>query len=164
MLNPTLGVGEQAVERDPLVDLRRLQEARPASILADGSPLRWRYGERLDDVLEEACRRFADRIAVSTDGADLSYRELDQRANQMARFFRARGVKPGDRVGVLLDRGAEAYVALLALMKAGAAYVPLDANHPADRLALHPRRTPGRPWSSRICVSPTSSPGSPRRR
>ncbi len=134
MLNPELGVGEQADERDLLVDLRRLQEAQPASILADGSPLRWRFGERLDDVLEEACRRFSDRIAVSTDGAELGYRELDQRANQMARFFRARGVKPGDRVGVLLDRGAEAYVALFALMKAGAAYVPLDSNHPADRV------------------------------
>ena len=134
MLNPTLGVGEQAVEHDPLFDLRRLQEAQPASILADGSPLRWRFGERLDDVLEEACRRFSNRIAVSTDGAELGFREFDQRANQMARFFRARGVKPGDRVGVLLDRGPEAYVALYALMKAGAAYVPLDSNHPADRV------------------------------
>ncbi len=65
MLNPELGVGEQSLEPDPLADLRRLQEARPASILTDGSALRWRFGERLDDVLEEACRRFADRIAVS---------------------------------------------------------------------------------------------------
>ncbi len=134
MLNPELGVGAQRVERDPLADLRRLQEARPASIISDDSPLRWRFGERLDDVLEEACRRFADRIAVSTEGVELSFRELDERASQMARFFRARGVKAGDRVGVLLDRGFETYVALFALLKAGAAYVPLDPNHPAERV------------------------------
>ncbi len=133
MLNSALSVGEKTFERDPLAGLRRLQEARPASILSDGAALRWRFGERLDDVLEEACRRFAGRIAVSTDSAELSFRELNARASQMARFFRARGVKPGDRVGVLLDRGVEAYVTLFALMKAGAAYVPLDSNHPADR-------------------------------
>ena len=52
----------------------------------------------------------------------------------MARFLMSRGVKPGDRVAVLLDRGLDAYVALFALLKAGAAYVPLDANHPADRI------------------------------
>ena len=52
----------------------------------------------------------------------------------MARFFIANGVKAGDRVAVLLDRGPEAYAALFALMKARAAYVPLDANHPVERM------------------------------
>ena len=134
MLNKRLGVGERSLEADPPVDLRRLQKARAASILSDGSPLRWRFGERLDDVIDEACRRFADRVAVATDGAEISYREIAARANQMARFLRSRGVKPGDRVGVLLDRGVEIYVTLFALLKAGAAYVPLDSSHPADRV------------------------------
>ena len=133
MLNTGLGVGERPLEADP-IELRRLQEARAPSVLSDASPLRWRFGERLDDVLEEACRRFADRVAVSTDGAEIGFRELSARASQTARFLRARGVKPGDRVGVLLDRGVDAYVTLFALLKAGAAYVPLDPNHPADRL------------------------------
>ena len=125
---------EPALDRDPLESLRRLEARRAPSILNDSSPLRWRYGERLSDVLEEACRRHADRIAVSTEGAEVTFAELDARANRMARDFIARGVKPGDRVAVLLDRGVEAYVALFALLKAGAAYVPLDASHPADRL------------------------------
>ena len=96
--------------------------------------LRWRFGERLDDVLEDACRRHADRVAVAIDGANVSYRELDARANKMARFFLIQGVRPGDRVAVLLDRGVEAYVALFALLKVRAVYVPLDANHPPERL------------------------------
>ncbi|HXZ17502.1 MAG TPA: amino acid adenylation domain-containing protein, partial [Roseiarcus sp.] len=103
-------------------------------VIRDASPLRWRYGERLDEVIEDACRRFGDRLAVDVNGAGVSFRELDARANQMARFFLANGVKPGDRVAVLLDRGPEAYAALFALMKVRATFVPLDANHPPERI------------------------------
>ena len=113
---------------------RRIESARPLSVIRDASPLRWRYGERLDDVIEDACRRFGDRLALDVDGAGVSFRELDARANQMARFFLANGVRPGDRVAVLLDRGPEAYAALFALMKARATFVPLDANHPPERI------------------------------
>jgi non-ribosomal peptide synthetase-like protein len=127
----------QATElHDPLAALRRLEARRPPSILADASPQRWRFGERLSDVLEEACRRHADRIAVSAEDAQISYAELDARANRMARYFRSVGVKPGDRVAVMIDRGVEAYVALFGLLKAGAAYVPLDSNHPAERIGF----------------------------
>ena len=94
----------------------KVEGARPLSVIRDASPLRWRYGERLDDVIEDACRRFGDRLAIDVDGARVSFRELDTRANQMARFFIANGVKAGDRVAVLLDRGPEAYAALFALM------------------------------------------------
>lgn len=114
---------------------RRVEPARALSVLEDSSPLRWRYGERLDDVLEEACRRFAGRPAIALDGAEISFRDFNARANQLARFFISLGVKPGDRVAVLLDRGLEAYATLFALLKARAAYVALDANHPTDRIA-----------------------------
>jgi non-ribosomal peptide synthetase-like protein len=134
MLPSALSLREPLLDYDPLAALRRFEEPRPASVLCEESALRWRDGERLSDVLEEACRRYADRIAVSIESADISYAELNARANRMARVFIGRGVKPGDRVAVLLDRGIDAYVALFALLKAGAAYVPLDANHPAERV------------------------------
>src|SRR5271157_4112538 len=134
MYIPALDLRELTLEQEPLAGFRRPDPARPASVLNENTALRWRYGERLSGVIEEACRGYADHTAVSADSADISYGELDARANQMARFFRGRGVKPGDRVAVLLDRGVETYVALLALLKAGAAYVPLDANHPSDRI------------------------------
>ena len=113
----------------------RPRDVQALSVICDGDMLRWRYGERLEDVIEDACRRHADRIAVSLDGLDITYAELDARANQMARLLRELGVGPGDRVAVLLDRGLDCYVTLLGLLKARAAYVPIDANHPADRLA-----------------------------
>ena len=66
----------------------------------------------------------------------LSYAELDARANQLARFLvRRQGVRPGDRIGLLFDRAVDGYVGMLAVLKASAAYVPLDAGFPPDRLA-----------------------------
>ena len=66
----------------------------------------------------------------------MTYRELDARANQLARFLVRRGVRPGDRIGLLFDAAVDSYVAMLAVLKAHAAYVPLDAAFPADRLAF----------------------------
>jgi len=134
MLISPVPPGPRELETESRLDLRRAEKALPASILVDATPLRWRPGERLNKVLEEACRRHAERTAISLESGDVTYAELDARANRMARFFIASGVKPGDRVSVLLDRGLDVYVALFALLKAGAAYVPLDANHPPERL------------------------------
>ena len=64
----------------------------------------------------------------------MSYGELDARANRLAHLLVRRGVSPGDRVAVCLDRTVELPVALAAVLKVGAAYVPLDPTHPADRL------------------------------
>ena len=96
--------------------------------------VRWKQGERLNHLLEEACARFADSEAVVTDAAVLTYRDLDRRANQVARHLIAQGIRSGDRVGLLFDKSAETYIAMLAVMKANAAYVPLDASFPVDRL------------------------------
>ena len=96
--------------------------------------VRWKQGERLNHLLEEACIRFATNDAVITDGVVLTYRELDCRANQVARYLIDQGIQPGDRVGLLFDKSSETYVAMLAVMKVNAAYVPLDAAFPAERI------------------------------
>jgi amino acid adenylation domain-containing protein len=72
--------------------------------------------------------------AVSWTGGELTCAELDRRANRLAHALRARGVGPEARVGILLERGPELVVALLATLKAGGAYVPLDPAYPAERL------------------------------
>ncbi len=65
----------------------------------------------------------------------LSYAGLDARANQLARFLVRQGVRPGDRVGLLSDRAVDGYLGMLAVLKAHAAYVPLDPAFPPDRLS-----------------------------
>jgi len=76
-----------------------------------------------------------EAIAVVFEQEALSYRELNQRANRLAHRLIAQGVRPETRVGVALERGTDLVVALLAVMKAGGAYVALDPDYPADRIA-----------------------------
>ncbi|MDB4951817.1 MAG: tycC2, partial [Gemmatimonadetes bacterium] len=74
-------------------------------------------------------------VAVVCGAERVTYAELDARANRLARHLRRLGVGAEDRVALCLERGPEMMVAFLGILKAGAAYVPLDATHPADRLA-----------------------------
>jgi amino acid adenylation domain-containing protein len=76
-----------------------------------------------------------DAPAVEFGGETMTYGELDARSGRLARVLAARGVHPGDRVGLSLARSADLVVTLLAILKAGGAYVPLDAAYPATRLA-----------------------------
>lgn len=91
--------------------------------------------QRICDAVRAHAERTPEAIALCFEQQRLSYRELDERANQGAHALAAAGVRPGDRVGVCLERSLELVVMLLAVLKAGAAYVPMDAAYPAERLA-----------------------------
>ena len=90
----------------------------------------------LPELIAERARGGPDRPAVSCGPRTLSYAELDRRANRLANHLRAFGVGRGDLVAVFLDRGVDLPAALLAVLKTGAAYVPLNPGEPADRIAL----------------------------
>ena len=90
----------------------------------------------LVDYTEASAKRFPDRTAiVDTSGQRLTYAELDAQADRIAGFLVGQGVRPGDRVGVILPKGARAITAFLGIMKARAAYVPADYSAPAARNA-----------------------------
>jgi len=88
----------------------------------------------LADYLERSAERFPERVAVvDPDGSSLTYRELNDRADRVAGWLRARGVQPGDRVGLVLPKSAAGVTAIFGIMKAGAAYVPADYAAPRER-------------------------------
>ncbi len=87
-------------------------------------------------LLAEQAGRTPDATAVSCGGQLLSYRELDRRVTLLARTLAAAGAAPGGRVGVYLSRSTDLPVALLAVLRTGAAYVPLDPIYPRDRVEL----------------------------
>ncbi|MFC4429605.1 Pls/PosA family non-ribosomal peptide synthetase [Citricoccus alkalitolerans] len=101
--------------------------------------IRWSPGERMETLFEERCDVLRDegrsgQLAVDTGDVKLTYDELDARANQLARHLLAVGAQAGDRVALLFDDAVWSYVSMLAVLKIQAAYVPLDAGFPADRM------------------------------
>ena len=92
--------------------------------------------ELLHELFEQQAEARPDSIALVCGGQRMTYGELERRANQLARFLRSRGVRRGDCVGLWLPRSMDAYVALLGILKAGAAYVPLDPEYPAERVGF----------------------------
>jgi amino acid adenylation domain-containing protein len=89
----------------------------------------------LNQLLTASAERVPDRVAVSDRGRSLTYAELEARSNQLGHLLCDVGVTRGDRVGLYLDKSLESLVALYAVMKAGAAYVPFDPHAPTSRLA-----------------------------
>nr|WP_280271782.1 non-ribosomal peptide synthetase [Nocardia wallacei] len=90
----------------------------------------------LPGLFEDRARQVPDAVAVVSDGVELSYRELNARADRVARELIVRGVGADSVVAVVLPRSADLIVAMLAVLKAGGAYLPLDPSYPADRLAF----------------------------
>jgi len=90
----------------------------------------------LHELFEEQVTRTPDALAVVSDEACLSYTELNQRANRVAHYLQNLGLPPEFRAGVLFERSADLVVALLGVLKAGGACVPLDPAYPPDRLRL----------------------------
>jgi microcystin synthetase protein McyB len=95
-----------------------------------------RRGACVHELFEEQAARTPDVLAVAGGGVELSYRELDERANQLAHRLRTLGVGTEVLVGVCTERRPDMVVGILAVLKAGGAYLPLDVGYPRERLAF----------------------------
>ncbi|MBP2630722.1 MAG: amino acid adenylation domain protein [Firmicutes bacterium] len=88
----------------------------------------------IQELFEEQVNRVPDHVAVVFKNTRLTYKELNTRANQMAKVLRNKGVRPDSIVGIMLDRSIEIVVGILGVLKAGGAYLPIDPNYPAERI------------------------------
>jgi amino acid adenylation domain-containing protein len=93
-------------------------------------------GQCIHELFEAQVARRPNAVAVTCGKDVLTYAQLNARANQLAHFLRKRGAGPESLVAMYMDRSLELVIAILAIVKAGAAYVPLDSTYPADRLAF----------------------------
>jgi amino acid adenylation domain-containing protein len=87
-------------------------------------------------IFEAQVERSPEAVAIEMGTVRLSYAETEARANRLARYLAAHGVKPDSRVGICLERSPELPIAVLGILKAGGAYVPLDPSYPQERLAV----------------------------
>jgi amino acid adenylation domain-containing protein len=126
--DPAVAVGAlEAIDAGQAQALRALQ---PAPTVVDAA-------ERMHSAFERQARATPERAALRLGEFRLTYRELDAQANRLAHALRARGIGRGERVGLCVNRGLEMVVSMLAVMKAGATYVPLDPGFPPARLAYY---------------------------
>ena len=121
----------QAIDRLPM-----LPEAERRRVLYEWNDTAVDYpaDKCVHELFEEQALKSPEAVAVVFEEQELSYGELNRRANRLAHYLRQLGVRPDARVAICVERGLEMVVGLLAVLKAGGAYVPLDPAYPSERL------------------------------
>ncbi|HEU4559096.1 MAG TPA: amino acid adenylation domain-containing protein, partial [Longimicrobium sp.] len=126
-----------ADEQQPVERLALMPTDERSRVLEEWNQTEADYpaGTCVHELFEAQAERTPGAVAVVFEGEELTYAELNARANRLAHHLRSRGVGPDVRVGICVERGLEMVVGLLGVLKAGGAYVPLDPGQPAERLA-----------------------------
>ncbi|MGH8082208.1 MAG: amino acid adenylation domain-containing protein, partial [Lysobacter sp.] len=129
--------GMAADDRQPVERIALMDAAERRDVLEKWNATQRAYplGRCVHQSFEEQTARTPEAIALEHDGLSLSYAELNASANRLAHRLRALGVGPDLRVALLLERGPQLIVAMLATLKAGGAYVPMDPAYPPERLS-----------------------------
>ena len=121
-----------------LCELSLLTETEQHQLLREWNNTEVEYPQEqcIHELFEAQVERTPDTIAVVFEDEQLTYWELNTRANQLAHYLRSLGVKPEVLVGICVERSLSMVIALVAVLKAGGAYVPLDPSHPKERLGF----------------------------
>lgn len=117
-------------------DFLALSETERQRLLVEWNPKGPAVPESLclHDLVASQAKRTPTAVALEFEGQQLTYVQLEERATRLAHYLRSLGAGPGKLVALCLERNLELVVSILAVLKSGAAYVPLDPNHPADRI------------------------------
>ncbi|WP_442941967.1 amino acid adenylation domain-containing protein [Nostoc sp.] len=134
----TLLSGIVANPSERISQLALLTAVEQQQLLVDWNNTWVEYSEDkcIHQLFEQQVQRTPDALAVVFDNQQLTYQQLNSRANQLAHYLRSLGVKPDVLVGICVERSLEMVVALLGILKAGGAYLPLDPEYPQDRLSF----------------------------
>lgn len=121
-----------------IADLSLLTTAQRKQILIDWNATKaeFPYQKSIHEIFQEQAQLTPNGVAVVCDHTRLTFAELNARANQLANYLRKRGVGPEVRVAICVERSVEMIVGLLAILKAGGTYVPLEPSFPEERIAF----------------------------
>ena len=119
-----------------LADLPMLTAAEMQKVFSDWQIMDQSIPRRtcIPALFEEQVKRTPAALAVQFEGQQFSYEMMNRRANQLAHYLRNRGIGTGDFVGIYIEKSMEMIIALLGVLKCGAAYVPMDPDYPHDRI------------------------------
>jgi amino acid adenylation domain-containing protein len=134
----TLLEGIVADPERPISTLPLLTEAERHQVLVEWNDTETEYPKDvcIHELFEAQAATTPESIALEFEGKQLTYRELNRRANQLAHYLRRLGIGPEKLVGICIERSIEMVIGLLGILKAGGAYVPLDPSYPKERLAF----------------------------
>src|SRR5699024_8554379 len=116
------------------VDMLTEQERHQLLIEFNDTEMPYPKEKTIHCLFEEQVEKDPNQIAVVFKETQLTYKELNEQANRLARILREQGVKPEERVGLLMERSLDMIVGMLGILKAGGAYLPIDPAYPAERI------------------------------
>ncbi|MEH2268244.1 MAG: amino acid adenylation domain-containing protein [Nostoc sp.] len=134
----TLLEGVIANPQQQISQLSLLTEVEQQQLLVEWNNTQadYPFDKCIHQLFEEQCLSTPDAVAVVFDNQQLTYYQLNCRANQLAHYLRSLGVKPDVLVGICVERSLDMVVGLLGILKAGGAYLPLDPEYPTERLSF----------------------------
>ncbi len=130
LLESAIANPAQTVETLPLLTTDQLQQLLGTSLIQESIP-----DQCIHQLFESQVEKNPKAIALIYSETQLTYEELNQKANQLAHYLRSQGVKPETLIGVCVERSLAMAIAILGILKSGAAYLPLDPTYPQSRLA-----------------------------
>ncbi|NDJ21055.1 amino acid adenylation domain-containing protein [Nostoc sp. B(2019)] len=133
----TLLAGVVANPQQRLSELPLLKESERHQLLVEWNDTEIEYPQQcIHQLFEAQVEKTPNAVAVVFENQQLTYSELNAKANQLAHYLQSLGVKPEVLVGICVERSLEMVIGLLAILKAGGAYIPLDPSYPQERLAF----------------------------
>ncbi|WP_262487635.1 non-ribosomal peptide synthetase [Flavobacterium tructae] len=122
---------------EPISNLSMLSQAEEHQLLNvfNNTAVAYPLDKTTVDLFEEQVKQTPNAVAVVYGDEELTYKELDQRSNQLGHYLREQGVKPDDLVGICLERGFEMLIGILGILKSGGAYVPIKPDYPTTRIS-----------------------------
>ena len=125
----------EKIVADPNINISKLVESKEREV---NIPLQQEVhiplGQNVITLIDDAVNNYSGKTAVSFNNSSLSYKQLDEKVNQLAGFLIQNGIESGDIVAISIVRSVEMLISLLAILKAGATYLPLDPEYPLDRI------------------------------